>query len=242
MTTSPSFVQIHATKNKSALAAANTIFNEFVLKFSFPKRIHPDQGKEFNNDLFKRLHQLSGIDSSRTTPYHPMGDGQTERMNRTILNMLKTLGQKEKLCWKDHLAKLAFAYNATVHKTTGYSPYFLMFGRNPRLPIDDIFAVNTEERGPKLQKSYEKYAEEWEASMNQAFDIVRQHTEKSGQRNRRYYDKKVRGVDIKVGDRVLLRNHGEKGGTGKLRNYWEDVVYVVEEPRDSCLRYTTRSW
>ena len=128
------FVQVYATKNKSALTAADKIFNDFILKYGFPKRIHHDQGREFHNSLFRRLHQLSGINASKTTPYHPMGDGQTERMKRTIINMLKTLEEKEKHNWKNHLSKLAFAYNSTIHKTTKFSPCFLMFGRSPRSP------------------------------------------------------------------------------------------------------------
>ena len=94
------FVQIYATKNKSAKAAADKIFSEFILNYGFPKRIHHDQGKEFNNNLFFRLHKLTGIASSKTTPYHPMGDGQPERMNRTLINMLKCLGENEKLNWE----------------------------------------------------------------------------------------------------------------------------------------------
>ena len=75
-----------------------------------------------------------------------MGDGQTERMNRTIIGMLKTLEEKEKLYWEDHLAKIASAYNSTVHKTTGFSPYFLMFGRETRLLIDMIFGIQKRSR------------------------------------------------------------------------------------------------
>ena len=221
------FVQVYATKNKSAISAAEKIFNEFILNFGFPRRIHHDQGKEFDNKLFNRLQQLSGITASRTTPYHPMGDGQVERMNRTIINMLKTLSAQEKSNWKTHLSKLAFAYNATINKSTGYAPYFLMFGRSPTLPIDLMFNIEPKDTGGKLQIPYKKFADNWENSMQQAFEIVREHTKKSGNWNKKLYDKKIHGVEIGIGDKVLLRNHSEKGGTGKLRTYWENKVYIV---------------
>ena len=87
------FVQVYATRNKSALACDDKLYNNLILKYDLPSRIHYDQGTEFNNALSKRLHQLAGIKQSRTTPYHPEGNGQTERMNKTIINMLKTLDE-----------------------------------------------------------------------------------------------------------------------------------------------------
>ena len=172
------FVHVYAMKNKSVLLAAEKIFNEYILKVGFPVRIHHDQRKEFNNMLFKRLHQLAGIASSCTTPYHPIGDEQTECINQTIIGMLKTLEEKEKFYWKDHLAMLAFTYNSTVHKTTGFSPYFLMFGREPRLLIDMIFGKQNEV-GVKLQKSYQRNVKDWENAMNQAFEIWKEHSGKT---------------------------------------------------------------
>ena len=221
------FVQIYATKNKSGLTAADKMFNDLILRYGFPARIHHDQGREFDNHLFHRLEKLSGVRSSRTTAYHPQGNGQTERMNRSIIGMLKTLEQEEKKDWAKHLSKIAFAHNVTVSKSTGYSPHYLMLGRSPRLPIDGMFSVDPSEGDPKLQKSYAKYVDEWERAMNQAFTIANKNAGTSGERNKQYYDKRARGVEICIGDRVLLRNDGEKGGTGKLKTFWEDQVYVV---------------
>ena len=135
------FAQAYATKNKSGKTAANCIFNDFILNFGFPNRIHHDQGGEFNNKMWSALHSLSGIDKSKTTPYHPMGNGQCERMNRTLINMLKTLSEKHKSDWKNHLRQLMFAYNSTVCASTGFSPHYLMFGRESRLPVDFVFGI-----------------------------------------------------------------------------------------------------
>ena len=79
-------------------------------------------------------------------------------MNRTIVNMLKTLSKTAKQDWKSHLSELAFAYNVTINKTTRYSPYYLIFGREPRLPIDEMF--NIEVVVGTMQRSHKKFVED----------------------------------------------------------------------------------
>ena len=136
------FSQAYATKTKSSKDAANKIFNEFILQFGLPQKIHHDQGKEFNSGLFKELHRLAGVKLSNTTPYHPEGDGKVERFNRTLINMLRSIPESQKKNWKAYLPKLMFAYNSTVNKSTGFSPFYLLFGRDSLLPIDCIPPLN----------------------------------------------------------------------------------------------------
>ena len=114
------FVQVYPTRNNKGRTAGEKIFNEFIMRFGFPKKLHHDQGKEFDNKMFTRLHELSGIQASRTTPYHPQGDGSVERWNRTVINMLKKLPEKCKSNWKEHVNKLAFAYNCTRNDATSF--------------------------------------------------------------------------------------------------------------------------
>ena len=108
------FAQAYPTRKCNGPSAADKIFNQFILQFGYPDRIHHDQGKEFNGKLFTHLHQLTGIKRSNTTPYHPEGDDQCERFNRTIINMLKSIPDEEKKDWKNDLAKLTFAYISTI--------------------------------------------------------------------------------------------------------------------------------
>ena len=138
------YAQAYATTNKSAKTAAEKLFNYFVLKFGTPNRILHDQGKELENKLFDELEKYFGVKGCRTTPYYPMGNGMVERLNSTVIQMLRTLPEKLKYKWKDSLNKLMYAYNCTKHSVTGYSPYFLLFGRNPKLPIDIILSEHRE--------------------------------------------------------------------------------------------------
>ena len=160
---------------------------------------------------------------SRTTPYHPRGNGVVERMNRTLLNMPRTLPETRKSSWKDHVNKLIHAYNYTVHESTGYSPFFLLFGRSPRLPIDAIFDPQPETGA----RSHAEYVTRWRTAMQEAYSLALKSATKSAIRGKRNYKKRVRSSAMQVGDRVLVCNLTPRSGPGKLRAFWEDEIHVV---------------
>ena len=173
-------------------------------------------------------------------PYHPMGDGQTERMSRTIINLLITLNETEKSRWKDHLPKLIFEYNSTINKSTGYSPFFFMFGKYSKLPVDSIFDVQNSSND---QKSYDKFVAEWKESMQQAIDIASKNADKARRLNKTNYDRKLYGNDLNLGGQVLLKNNLGLSGTDKLRSDWKDPIYIVTKKsrQHTCLRHQTRA-
>ena len=137
--------------------------------------------------------------------------------------MLRTLPEAHKHSWKDHVHKLIHAYNCTIHESTGYSPFFLLFGRSPRLPIDVIFDLEDETGG----KSHAEYVTKWKSAMQEAYSLASKSATKSAMRGKRNYDKRMRSSALQVGDRFLVRNLTPRGGPGKLRSFWEDKIQVV---------------
>ncbi|KAI4885982.1 hypothetical protein NFI96_028798, partial [Prochilodus magdalenae] len=216
------FAQAYATKDKSGKTAARKLFDDFIMRFGFPSKIHHDQGKEFENTLFRKLQDYCGIRHSRTSPYHPQAN-PAERFNRTLLSMLRTLEESQKSRWKEHLNKVVHAYNSTVHVATGFSPYFLLFGREPTLPIDLLFPKKEGEKN----HSHTDYAEKWREVMQEAYSIAGHNMKKSARRGQKNYNQRIWSTVLEPGDHVLVRNLTPRGGTGKLRNHWEDMIYVI---------------
>ncbi|XP_060082178.1 uncharacterized protein K02A2.6-like [Ylistrum balloti] len=115
------YAQAYPTRNQTAWTTAEVLFNNFFVNYGFPIRLHSDQGANFAGKVIHELCQITGIRKSRTTPYHPMGNGICERFNRTLLGMLGTLEPGQKMNWKKHVAPLVHAYNCTKNEQTGTS-------------------------------------------------------------------------------------------------------------------------
>ena len=217
------FAQAYPTKNKSTTTAARHLYQDFLLRFGIPAKLLSDQGKEFDSKVIHELCKLTGVKKIRTTPYHPQGNGITERMNRTILHMLRTLPETAKSKWPSLLNKLVHAYNCTQHSVTGYTPFRLMFGREPTLPIDLLLGITSEN---KLHVNHTEFAKKFEKEMKQAWEIVKRNQKQNQDQNANQAMRKPLLTPVRAGDRVLIRNT-ETGGPGKLRSYWEQDVYIV---------------
>ena len=220
------FAQGYPTRNKEASTAAKHIYGDFVLRFGLPGRIMHDQGKEFENRLFAELERLSGVEKSRTTPYHPQSNGAVERMNATLLKMLRTLPENHKSKWHESVNKMLFAYNATRHDSTGYSPYYLLFGREAILPIDFVLNIEEDDKEPK---AYNQFVKSWREQMEHAYYEAQSRSRKRKLQDEARINSKPLLTSLEPGDLVLVRNTVERGGPGKLRSYWEPHPYVVKE-------------
>ena len=133
------YVVAYVVKDQTAHTAAETLRNGYFGLFGAPAYLISDQGKAFTAHLIANLCELYGVHKLRTLPYHAQTNGQVDRMNQTIIHMIGKLEQDKKDCWSEHLPEMLSAYNGTRSGVTGYSPYFLLFGRKHRMLVDYLF-------------------------------------------------------------------------------------------------------
>lgn len=216
------FAQAYPTKDQKARTVAKALWRNFFCRFGFPAKLHTDQGRNFESAIVKELCKITGITKSHTSPYHPQGNGTTERFNRTLMDMLGTLDPQEKSRWHEHVDAMTHAYNCTRHDSTGYSLYFLMYGRHPRLPIDLVLGL-PESAEPC---GYSEYVQARLDCLSNAYDKANQMSRHAKEQQKEQYDRRAKPHEFKPGDWVLIKVcHVE--GRQKLGDRWERQPYIV---------------
>jgi len=223
------------TRDQKASTVAKTLWEHFLVHYGFPERLHSDQGRDFESHTIKELCALAGIRKVRTSPYHPRGN-PVERYNRTLLSMLGTLKDKEKSQWRDHVKPLTHAYNCTRNDVTGFSPYELMFGRQPRLPIDIAFGLPVK---GKESSSHSQYIRNLKSHLQGSYQVAIENSRKVAEKNKRRFDRVVRESTLAVGDRVLVRNLRLRT-KHKLADRWEPMIYVVTKQMGDLPVYSVK--
>uniref|UniRef100_A0A3B3C1W6 Gypsy retrotransposon integrase-like protein 1 n=1 Tax=Oryzias melastigma TaxID=30732 RepID=A0A3B3C1W6_ORYME len=210
------------TKDQTAKTTVRAIWSNIIQTFGCPSRFHSDQGPNFESELVKQLCDLYGVTKSRTTPYHPAGNGRVERMNRTLLGMLRTLEFDRQSKWPEYLPELMQAYNNTTHSATGFAPSYLMFGRHIRLPVDMGMGVGQQECTCNLTG----WVHDHHQRLQYAYGVARGKMSVAADREKKAFDRHATAMPLLVGKRVWVRDRN-RNRQGKLHGGWDPEPHII---------------
>ncbi|KAK4471025.1 hypothetical protein MN116_000008, partial [Schistosoma mekongi] len=189
--------------------------------------------------LIAEICQLLGIRKSRTTAYHPEGNGLVERTNRTIKTILQSfVNRSSPELWDDVLPQCLLAYRTSVHGSTGFSPAILLFGHELRLPVEiqsPLLPYEEQEHVPYIRTLRNRLAD--------AYRMVNINLHKASRHQKDVYDRQAQGPVYTVGDRVWLRRPMTSlGSCSKFHQIWQGPfeIVLIRSPTTFVLRNLQR--
>jgi len=229
------WVEAYALPNEEAATCMQVLFDNFFARFGLPAQLHSDQGRNFESKLVAELTKLTGIRRTRTTSFHPQCDGQTERMIKTILQMLRATAHDHPSQWPSKLPTILAAYRMSRHKVTGTTPNFSMLGREVRCPATLIAAPPDDNKLPDSP-----FNQTFQQNMRQAHEKIRSATRQVAKTQKNYFDAHVRSCTFTAGQlvwlfrpRPLLRQRYRKltynwEGPYRIINFRTDVIVDIQ--------------
>jgi len=185
------FVETAALKSKTAEEVAKAFINMIVYRHGGVKHLISDNGGEFDNTLWAQTTQLLQIEHSTTSPYNPRANGLAENHMRTLKDAIGIYCDESQMDWDEHLAGTTMSYNTTVNSQTGYTPYYMMYGREARLPSESWLRHFSHVRGirPYVQELVRGLVRVWdEVSAKKHDQVVAMQKGQRPIHHLKYYD------------------------------------------------------
>jgi hypothetical protein len=177
----------------TAPEVAKIFFNKVFSQHGLPKVIVSDRDAKFTSHFWRTIFQEIGTKLSMSTAFHPQTDGQTERMNRTLEEMLRAYSTYNQDQWDEYLPTAEFAYNNSKQPSTGYTPFELDCGQHPLTP------ASLATQGTSVPAA-DDFLQSWDNMINIAKDSLREAQE----RQSHYANQHRRHLTFQIGDKVLL--------------------------------------
>lgn len=214
------WAETEALSSGKALPVAKFMLEKIITRHGAPRHILSDRGQTFRSQLVHELLQCMGTTNQYTTSYHPSCNGLTERLNKTLADMLSKYTNTKQTDWDEYLPHVTFAYNSARQDTTKYSPFMLVYGREPILPTE----ANLME--PNDSQDAHKIREKALAVRNMAAENIN----KKRATDKVRYDEKHRHLEFKEGDLVKVFTPIRKvGRSEKLLLRWFGPYKIVRK-------------
>jgi len=224
------WLEAYPIPNIEAKTVAERFVLEFVSRFGVPYQVKTDRGRQFESELFHEMCALLEVSHKTSTPFHPQGNSRVERMVKVVGNLISTFCRNYDK-WDRNLPLLTLAYRSSVHEVTGYTPNFVMMGREVSLPLDVMLGSLQDER----RQGVPEYVQNLQQRMETCFAEVRDQLKAFGERQRRYYDLSAHGQPFEPGTPVYLREKTRKVGVSpKLAPKWLGPYLVRKQYGNVC--------
>ncbi len=181
---------------------ASLFVNEIMIRHGSLRCILSDRGRNFLAAIVKETCRLMNTSKLNTTAYHPQTDGLVERFNGTLaetLSMFVSTNQKD---WDEHIPQVLFAYRVSPNATTGESPFYLLYGREPRLPLD--ISLLPPANLSNLSPSVSEHRARIVTTLEEARQLIASNTQRAQLRMKAQYDNIARPVTFSIGQRVWV--------------------------------------
>ena len=214
------YVELVALPNKEASVVAQAIYECWLTRYSTPKEIVTDGGKEFSNKLLKGICEKLSILHKQTSPYHPECNAAVEVFNRTMRQFLQATIAEPFVDWEPLLPALRISYNTSVSKATLATPFSLVFGMQPNMPFFDLeTAISYDEEQPDLLKELQAVRK-----------IAERNNIEYRKKYQAYYDMKFKTENrpISLSDMIFVENMYKTGANPKLQPSWLGPYPVVK--------------
>ena len=210
------WLEATAVKSATAEAAISFLVNDVFRRFGIPETIHSDNGSHFTSRMLGQVATSLGIRTTRTPVYHPASN-PVERAHRDLNDMLRAIGVETGQDWVTCLPAALMAMNTNVHSGTKFSPFQLLFGRDPPLPIEIAFAKPEDQK--EVSTKVEEYANDIKKRIQMAYKYARENLKMAVERRRNSYLKAKQGYE--PGDLAWLFTPVSKPNVArKLQNHW----------------------
>ena len=216
------FCILHPMIDKKAETVASVIFNEIISTFSTPKTIITDNGSEFNNKILEELCKIFYIKKINVQAYHPQSNGVVERLNRKVINCLRSPINPYSVNWDAWIPHVKCALNTQINSATGETPHFIVFGRDKVLPYE----IFTTEQRPIY--NYDDYIANNVQRFKSIHARVSEHMKSYSEEMKQQQHKIAKPVKIQVGNLVMAKIHVPIGTSNKLSPKFTGPYKVIE--------------
>ncbi len=225
------WIEAFPIKNATAQKVAEILEKEVFVRYGYPESLHSDQGTQFTSELMKQVARLHDIVLTHTPAYNPKSN-LVERAHRDMKDCLRAMHIEEGLDWEECLPQVLFAMRTTECRMTGYTPYQLMFGRDPIIPLLTLAQLP---RRKEEDQSLHDYVKKHQERSYHYQNFAREHLTGVIHRQQKYYRKSLH--EFQPGDLVWLFTPPTGAGVSrKFHRGWTGPWTVQDRPTHTTYR------